>query len=293
MSISNNSKLVFCGNSSFDHITTFCGVKTVIGGSAINSAISALLSSKKDISIISSIGNDFPQEFFEKLNINTQYIYKHDSETNIFEIDEIKNSVILKNRNYLQIIIPENMQTDCLHISCRRGVPFVDAIKKIKAEYYSLDVMYSSIEVLISELKDCLKKINFLFCNNDEFIIMGKRGLLNMFPKNLIIFVTDKMGVCCRRGVEKKFYSTISEKDPVSTVGAGDTFLGGFLASFNGDNFDEAIYQALAIASISIKDFGVVHLLDRNNEINRARNKIRDMDKCNETKFNIYNWPIM
>jgi len=53
-------KIIFCGNSSIDHIIAHQGTKNVIGGSAVNSAIAGNLFSNKEISVISSVGYDFP-----------------------------------------------------------------------------------------------------------------------------------------------------------------------------------------------------------------------------------------
>ncbi len=70
-------KLTFCGNSSIDHIITYQGTKDVIGGSAVNAAIAGSLFGNKEISIISSIGYDFPIDVLDKLNIDTQYIQQY------------------------------------------------------------------------------------------------------------------------------------------------------------------------------------------------------------------------
>ena len=288
-------KLIFCGNSSIDHIVTHRSTKDVIGGSAVNAAIAGSLFGNKEISIISSIGYDFPLDILDKLNINTQYIQQYENKTNSFSIDEINNKISLINSAYTPIIIPEQLATDHLHISCRKGVPFTDAMNKIHAQSYSLDVMWSSIKDFLPELSACLKKVDFLFCNDSEFIIMQRNGLINIdsLPQNLSIFTTDKTGVYYRKGNERKYFATIKTDDVISTVGAGDTFLGGFLSSFNGKNLNEAVYQALAMASISVKDYGNIHLRNKSIEISKAQNTIQNMDKKDETKINIYNRPIL
>lgn len=281
-------KLIFCGNSSIDRIVTHQGTKDIIGGSAVNAAIAGSLSGNKEISIISSIGYDFPIDALDKLSIDTRYIQKYENKTNSFNIDEINNKISLINNVYAPIIIPEQLTTDYLHISCRKGVPFIDAMNKIHAQYYSLDVMWSSIKDFLPELSTCLKKADFLFCNDNEFIIMQRNGLIDSLPQGLSIFTTDMTGVFYRKGNERKYFETI-KTDVVSTVGAGDTFLGSFLSSFNGKNLNEAVYQALAMASISVQDYGNLHLRNKSIEISRAKNTIQKMDKKDETQFNIYN----
>lgn len=286
-------KLIFCGNSSIDHIITHQGTKDVIGGSAVNAAIAGSLFGNKEISIISSVGYDFPLDILDKLNIDTQYIQKHETKTNSFNIDEINNRISLINSAYAPIIIPEQLTTNHLHISCRKGVPFTDAMNKIHAQSYSLDVMWSSIKDFLPELSACLKKADFLFCNDSEFIIMQRNGLIDSLPQNLSIFTTDKTGVYYQKRNERKYFATIKTDDVISTVGAGDTFLGSFLSTFNGKNLNEAVYKALAMASISVKDYGNLHLRNKSIEISKAQNTIQNMDKKDETKFNISNRTIL
>ncbi len=126
-------------------------------------------------------------------------------------------------------------------------------MNKIHAQSYSLDVMWSSIKDFLPELSACLKKADFLFCNDSEFIIMQRNGLINIdsLPQNLSIFITDKTGVFYQKGNNRKYFTTIKTDDVISTVGAGDTFLGSFLSLFNGKNLNEAVYQALAIEIIN------------------------------------------
>lgn len=288
------NKLMFCGNSSIDYIITDQGEKNVIGGSAINAAISAVLANKNnETSIVSSVGCDFPLNILNNLNIDTQYIFKSEQETNSFIIDEINNTIHLKNTSYLPIVIPNNIRTNHLHVSCRKGVPFIDAINKIDAQHYSLDIMWSSVKDFIPQLSACLKKADFLFCNDGEFRILTQNGVTNLFPENLTVFITNRKGVYCQKGIQQKYFETIQVRDSVSTVGAGDTFLGGFLGLFNGNNLNDAIQQALAMASISIKDFGNIHLANKSAEINQAKKIIQHWDKNNETKFDIYNRSIL
>jgi len=286
-------KLIFCGNSSIDHIITHQDTKDVIGGSAVYSAIAGSLLDGKEVSIISSIGYDFPLDILDNLKIDTKYVQRYNCKTNSFAIDERHNRVFLRSGSYLPIQIPDNIHANHLHVSCRKGVPFIEVINKIKAQHYSFDVMWSSVKDYLPELSECLKKADFLFCNNDEYKIMKQNGLIDSLPQDLTIFTTDKHGVSYQKGKEQKYFPTIKTDNVVSTVGAGDTFIGGFLSSFNGNNLNESIYHALAMASLSINDFGNIHLTGKYTEINETKKTIQRMDKNNETQFNIYNRSIL
>ncbi len=287
------NKLIFCGNSSIDHIITTTGTKNIIGGSAVNSAIAAANQTDKNIAIISSVGSDFPVNILDDINIDTKYLCRLTTKSNSFVINEVNNNVTLVGNTYLPINLPDDVITDYLHVSCRKGVPFIDAINKIKARHYSLDVMWSSVKDFLPELTDYFKKADFLFCNDSEFKIMQRYGLMDIVPKNLALFITDCNGVTYQKDSERKYFSTIKANKIVSTVGAGDTFLGSFLSSFDGNNLNEAVYRALSMASLSIRDFGNIHLINKTEEINKVTKIIRNMDKCNATEFNIHNRPVL
>ena len=289
----NTNNLIFCGNTSIDRIITKQKTINVIGGSACNSAIAAALSNHQNVSLLSSIGHDFPIQEIENLRIDTQYIQHHKEASNAFIMDEINNQISILNPAYLPIKIPDNLKAEHLHVSCRKGVPFVEAMTKIKASHYSMDFMWSSLKDFSSDISSLLKKVDYLFCNDTEFLMMQRLGILENLSQSLGIFMTDKTGVTYRKGKNVKHFSTIDVNPVVSTVGAGDTFLGAFLASFNKNNLDEAVYKALSMASISIKGYGNLHLKDKKEEMIKTEEMIRNMDKQHDPRVDFYNRSIV
>lgn len=292
MQMSTEDSLLFCGNSSIDHIITPTGTRNVLGGSACNSAVAALLSGKKSISLLSSVGNDFPIDTLDRLGIDVSHTKIYDRCSNIFIMDEINNRISLFNPEYLPIKIPEYLDVKHLHVSCRKGVPFQEAFQKINAETYSLDIMWSSVKDFLPELSDCLTKADFLFCNDDEYNILCKNNINNHFSDNLNIFITDKTGVTYQKGKYKRHFQTVKVSPIISTVGAGDTFLGGFLSYYDGKNIDNAVYNGLAMASTSIQNFGNLHILNKASDIDLLREQIERMN-TNETKLAIYHRSLM
>ena len=290
--MSTEDNLLFCGNSSIDRIITQSGTKDVLGGSACNSAIAARLSGKKNISLLSSVGNDFPIDTLDSLGIDVSYTKIYDRCSNIFIMDEINNQVSLFNPEYLPIKIPEYLNVKHLHVSCRKGVPFQKAFQKIDAESYSLDVMWSSVKDFLPELSDCIMKTDFLFCNDDEYNILCKNNINTKFSDNLHIFITDKAGVTYQKGTYKRHFQTVKVSPIVSTVGAGDTFLGGFLSYYDGKNIDHAVYNGLAMASTSIQYFGNLHILNKASDIDLLRKQIERIN-TNETRLAIYHRSLM
>lgn len=230
----------------------------------------------------------------EKFNIDMKYAHiDYNKPSNAFIIDEIQNSISLAQSHFLPIHIPNNLQANHLHVSCRRGVPFKEAFNKIQASSYSLDIMWSSVKDFLPELSECLNKTNFLFCNDTEYNILKSKGIVENFPKELMTMITDKNGVMYKKGEKQKYFKTVEISPTISTVGAGDTFLGQFLSKYHGDNLEQSIYHGLAAASISVQDYGNLHLFDKVVEIENAKNSIQNMDKQNDPRTYIYNRSIM
>lgn len=100
MPMNTKNKLIFCGNSSIDHIITTTGTKNIIGGSAVNSAIAAANQTDKNIAIISSVGSDFPVNILDDINIDTKYLCRLTTKSNSFVINEVNNNVTLVGNTY-------------------------------------------------------------------------------------------------------------------------------------------------------------------------------------------------
>lgn len=268
--------VIFVGNSSVNEITNSLGVvrKYLPGGSAIGSATAASFFNGLRIGIYSCIGDDFPLTFLEDTSIDTRYLCRSSHNSNRFVINEKTGEIYLVGNDYLPMPkIKQKIKTKHLHVSCREGVTPEEIFKNVEYETCSMDVMFSSIRKKRGSIRFCLPFLNVMFCNEQEYGKLNSILNLELVRKysNLIIFVTRaERGLSIYFKEESLNVPTVPmEKEKiVSTTGAGDAYIGGFLGGcFKKNNVKEAIAYGLSIAGVSIEDFGVYHILRRHQEI--------------------------
>lgn len=266
--------ILFVGNASYDQIHDNNGlIFNCIGGSAINSALAALISKRNKLAIFSHIGSDFIPELLKLSGIDIQYILSSHAPTNKFYINETKRGIKLLTHGYLNVELNRNdIKTKHLHASIRNGVDANGFFAKVDYQSASADIMLSSLDEKIDDLKINLSKIKFLFCNREEFTMLTNKYLpsFTQYP-DLTIIVTHKEGVKLMNIEKEVFVKNIQiDLERVqSTIGAGDVFIGAFLDYFlNFKNLLRAVCYGLSVATVSTTNYGVNHILLKQYEIN-------------------------
>lgn len=244
--------ICYVGNSSLDNINTKNGYKKTIGGSAIYSSLSSRMVTNKSIAIISNINKEIE-------TLLTKYNIKHFgnllNEITEFNIDEEKGTCIFANKNDKPIFIEEPLEINNLHISFRKGVNIDDILNNPNINYDSLsvDVMIHSVEDFIPSLIKYNEKINTLFCNMEEYEKIRK--YTQNIPK---IIITNGKNPIIVIDEEKNYFYQIEESTKiVSSTGAGDSFIGGYIGAYcDGKNNNECINYGINTSKYSLENFG-------------------------------------
>ena len=239
--------ICFAGNSSIDFIKQSGKIKKIFGGSA---------SSNKNIAIISNLHHDI-KNLLESKNIKL-YGNVYDKITT-FGINEELNTCDFINKVDNDIRINNNIIIDYLHISFRKGVD-VDYIlnnKKIKYKHLSIDVMSHSVKEFIPMIKKYINKINIIFCNNDEYQVI--KEYIN--DTSIVVITNEDRPVIVIQNDRNDCYNIPQNIVPISTTGAGDTFIGGFLAKYSENKMvNEAVIEGIKNASYSITKYGPIDM---------------------------------
>ena len=246
--------ICYVGNSSIDYIKTKNGFKKVIGGSAVYSSIASRAITNKNITIISNISAEIERILISK-NIN--YIGNVLQKTNEFSIDEEKKTChfLEKVENIIEIREPLNINN--LHISFRKGVDIEKIISnsKIKYKKLTIDVMIHSVKDFIPYINRYINKIDTLFCNMEEYLLL--KEYVCLIPR--IIITNEDKPIILIDGNSSYFFDIVSSKKIISSTGAGDSFVGGFLGALcENCAINECVNYGINISELSLQNFGPV-----------------------------------
>lgn len=266
---------VIIGNSAYD-INTFLnrdGLKektiTNKGGACLYSLIPASLFNK--VGVVTRIGNDFDKELFKNNNIDTSGLKIIDGKSNCFIhtylskdgqqrtfVEEVNNECMIK----VEDIPNEYLKADYIHVCTNFPSIQLELIKYLKNNS-SAKISIDTHEAYLDDPK-VLEAFNL----SDIAFIDKEFKILHNCNSKIKIFKLGKEG-CRFVSSEKEFVSKAPLCDfVVDKTGAGDVVTGVFLAQKSlGKSDEEALDLAVEVATKSIKDYGVEHLLKNNIEI--------------------------
>ncbi|MBS1596098.1 MAG: carbohydrate kinase family protein [Bacteroidetes bacterium] len=269
-----NKSIAFIGNASIDEITTARGKFTSYGGSAVNSSLAASLLTDESIYLTTAFGYDYPTHKFDSLKgISLEFSRIDEMASNRFLINEVDDTLSFVNEKYLDIILNKQLIAGHVHLSCRKGVNPIQLLSALHFDSLSIDVMKFSLTTMWEDIVTLAKKATVCFCNREEYqTLMEQREQM----KSLTFIVTHRDGVDIFSGDSEinVALKSVPEIDFQSTTGAGDTFLGGFLASYTryGD-LHKAALSGQVVAKYSLAAFGNWHLYHMKDEILKEINK--------------------
>ena len=281
--------LLVIGTVAFDAIETpFGKTDKIIGGAATYIATSASFF-KKNINLVSVVGEDFPHETIQMMNargINTEGLQVKKGEKTFFwsgkyHTDMNTRDTLATELNVLSTfdpIIPENYQ-DCEYLMVGNLMPsiqkkVIDRMRK-RPKLIVMDTMNFWMEIAMSDLLETIKLTDVLTINDEEArqltgeyaLVKAARKILTMGPKYLII-KKGEHGALLFHGNHVFFAPALPLEEVFDPTGAGDTFAGGFMGylSNSGDISFESMKRAViygsAMASFCVEKFGLQRLLE-------------------------------
>lgn len=276
--------LLMIGTVAFDAIETpFGKTDKIIGGAATYASMSASFF-KKNINLVSVVGEDFPAEAISMLQqrgISTEGLQIKKGEKTFFwsgKYHEDMNSrdTLDTQLNVLSTfdpIIPDAYQ-DCEFLMLGNLMPSIQmsVLQRLKKrpKLVVMDTMNFWMEVAMPDLLKMISMVDVLTINDAEArqltgeysLVKAARKVLNMGPKYLIIKKGEHGALLFHEN--NVFYApALPLEDVFDPTGAGDTFAGGFigyLASVNDTSFDamkRGVIYGSAMASFCVEKFGL------------------------------------
>jgi sugar/nucleoside kinase (ribokinase family) len=281
--------LLVIGTVAFDAIETpFGKTDKIIGGAATYVGLSASYFTK-NISLVSVVGNDFPQDAIQMLNnhgISTKGLeIKKDGKT-FFWSGKYHNDMNSRDTLDTQLNVlldfdpkvPEDQNTpDFLMLgnlmpSLQRKV--IEQLPQ-RPKLVVMDTMNFWMDTMLDELHKTIALVDVLTINDAEArqlsgeysLVKAAQKILEMGPKYLII-KKGEHGALLFNKDSVFFAPALPLEEVFDPTGAGDTFAGGFIGyiaktkDISFDNMKRAIIFGSAMASFCVEKFGVENLLN-------------------------------
>lgn len=276
--------LLVVGTVAFDAIETpFGKTDKIVGGAATYISVSASYF-RKNINLISVVGEDFPNATIEMLkekSVNTDGLQIKQGEKTFFWSGKYHADMNTRDTMDTQLnvlsnfdpVIPEAYQ-DCEFLMLGNLMPSLQqkVIKGLKnrPKLIVLDTMNFWMEVALADLLDTMKLIDVLTINDEEArlltgeysLVKAARKILTMGPKYLII-KKGEHGALLFHEKEVFFAPALPLEEVFDPTGAGDTFAGGFIGYISStndisfENMKRAVIHGSAMASFCVEKFGL------------------------------------
>jgi sugar/nucleoside kinase (ribokinase family) len=302
--------LLIVGTVAFDELITPWGESgKIIGGSATYAALSAA-NFKNDISIVSIIGEDFPEsklELMREKGIDTSGIKRVDGAKTFFWKGKYHEDMNTRDSLETELnvladfdpILPEKAK-DAEYLMLGNLTPSVQmkVLKQMnkRPKLVIMDTMNFWMDIAMPELKEVLKEVDLLTINDEEArqlsgehsLLKAARKIFTMGPKYPII-KKGEHGAMLFHGEQIFYAPALPLEEVFDPTGAGDTFAGGFIGQIvreddiSFENMKRGVIYGSAMASFCVEKFGTEELLKVNRKDIHER-VVQFMDLVN---FNI------
>lgn len=276
--------LLVIGTVAFDAIETpFGKTDKIIGGAATYISVSASYF-RKNINLVSVVGEDFPTQTIEMLQskgISTEGLQIKQGEKTFFWSGRYHEDMNSRNTLDTQLnvladfnpIIPEAYQ-DCEFLMLGNLSPAVQqqVIKGLRKrpKLIVMDTMNFWMDIALPELTETIGMVDVLTVNDAEArqltgeysLIKAARKILAMGPKYLII-KKGEHGALLFHGDNVFYAPALPLEDVFDPTGAGDTFAGGFIGYLSStrdisfESMKRAVIYGSAMASFCVEKFGL------------------------------------
>ncbi len=280
--------LLVVGTVAFDAIETpFGKTDKIVGGAASYIALASSYFTQ-DISLVSVVGDDFPQDFMNTLmghGVDLSGLQIKQGEKSFFWSGRYHNDMNSRDTLDTQLnvlanfdpIVPESSK-NCEFLMLGNLMPNVQqkVLSQLTArpKLIVLDTMNFWMDIAMPELLETIKGIDVLTINDSEArqlsgeysLVKAAQKILAMGPKALVI-KKGEHGALLFNKEEVFFAPALPLEDVFDPTGAGDSFAGGFIGylaktkDISFENMKRAIIFGSAMASFTVEKFGTERLI--------------------------------
>lgn len=275
MSRTNEIKTVFIGDIAFNTDITPAGTRTSIGGAAYYSAVGAtaameLIREKPRTGVVAPVGGDFDISYLLEKGIDIAGVpIIPDDKTCHFILTQHPDNTrdFLAERNVASLVNPNifpKKYASARHIHLATSLPqnyitWINSLMGKTSALISSDAFEAFAIEYPQETIQALNMSHMIFINEAEANILERHGTI----RTDVPWILKKgAGGASYISESKEIRVPTKRVDAIETTGAGDVLAGAFLALLAEDyQPEQALKCATNIASLSVTQFGVEHLL--------------------------------
>ena len=294
------SKLLIVGTVAFDAIETpFGKTDKILGGAGTYIALAA----EKfgiDSAIVSVVGNDFPDKYFNILkdrNINLEGLEVVKDGKTFFWSGRYHNDMNTRDTLDTQLNVladfqpkvPESYKNaEVVMLGNLHPLVQLSVIEQVEnPKLIALDTMNFWMDNTLEDLKTVIEKVDVITINDEEArqlsgeysLVKAARKIQEMGPKYVVI-KKGEHGALLFHENEMFFAPALPLEEVFDPTGAGDTFAGGFAGylaktgDYSFKNMKNAIIYGSNLASFCVEKFGTERMLDLTDEEIEKRLKV-------------------
>ncbi len=280
-------KLLVVGSMAFDAIETpFGKTDKILGGAATYIGLaSAIL--KTDVSLVSVVGGDFPQGYFDMLtsrNVNVDGVEVIQDGKSFFWSGKYHNDLNTRDTLVTEVNVLADFdpkvpahaeEAEVLLLGNLDPSVQLSVLQKMakRPKLVILDTMNFWMDIAWDPLMEMIKHTDVITINDEEArqlskeysLVKAAQKIHEMGPKYVIIKKGEHGALLFHDG---KIFAipALPLEDVFDPTGAGDTFAGGFAAhlaktgDFSFENMKSAIIIGSAMASFTVEKFGTERL---------------------------------
>ena len=286
-------KLLAVGTVAFDAIETpFGKTDKILGGAATYIGLSAAVL-KTDVSLVSVVGGDFPQDYLDMLaskNIGIEGVEIIKDGKTFFWSGKYHNDLNTRDTLITELNVLENFDpkvpadsadAEVLLLGNLHPAVQLSVLEKMhsRPKLVILDTMNFWMDLTWDLLMEMVAKTDVITINDEEArqlsgeysLVKAAQKIHTLGPKFVIIKKGEHGALLFHEG---KIFAipALPLEEVFDPTGAGDTFAGGFAAhlaktgDFSFDNMKSAIIVGSAMASFTVEKFGTERLVNVTSE---------------------------
>lgn len=266
------TKFAIIGHVAFNEDITPFGQKISLGGAAYYSAIGAMAANPNGVGIVAAVGSDFDLALLHQLEVNIDGVrIIQDKQTAKFTIVQREDGSRSFNaiwgaseKVYLNLFPEEYKDIDYVHLATAppmQQLEWMRMLRKMPRKIFiSVDTFEEFTKCYPEESKMVIEASDFVFINQEEALALDFEN--SILAKKPHILKMGSNGAKYSDGLHKIHIKAPKAK-VVDTTGAGDVLAGAFFAlRSNGISIRSALWESINLATISVQNFGVDHLIN-------------------------------